>query len=51
MVWFIMKTIAYGFEVIMISLMTFIFIGIMAERRPDLINKIFNMIVIDDDDI
>lgn len=51
MIWFIMRVIAYGFEAIIIAIMTLIFIGIIKEKKPEWLDRIFNLVVINDDDI
>ena len=46
-----MKGIAYGFETVIISIITFMCIGIAAEKKPKMVDKIFRtLFFIKDDD-
>lgn len=50
MLWFLMRFIAYGFETIMIMFLTFFFIGLIHEKKPEWLDFIFTKIFLIEDD-
>jgi len=50
MLWFLMRVIAYGFETIVMMIMTLCLIGVIHEKRPEWLDFIFTKLFLIEDD-